>query len=247
MKFQPGDVVYWVSRRKFPSYDYYIEYGIVDEEFSDKVCIDRISVCEHRFIDGVPYNDMPQYGEWHKLPKGWTHKTELFKVTWEVPDKYKVWGINIKNPEEIKQGLEIGALVPLKNIDQSVPRSEIDKHLGWRFRKEYNNSTYKYPYVSLEKNKVYFIYEEAQAEIDAIEAEWKRQADLTDEEWSIELIDKDLDRWAKIYSKSPEEMQRVRDFLLSMDKIEDIETRVFGGDFQWKYWKNKKWRTIILD
>ena len=69
----------------------------------------------------------------------------------------------------------------------------------------------------------------------------------TDEEWSVEQIDHDLQRWAKIYSKSPEEVQNVRDFLLGMDKIEDIETRVFGEDFQWKYWKNKKWRTIVLD
>lgn len=243
MKFNHGDVVYWVERSRHLPYPYRVAFGMVDEEFSDKVCIDRLSIMEHRLIDGIPYNDMPQYGHWQKLPKGWTYNTELFKLTWgELPDI----PCDFKNPEQIKNAFYVGALVLLKDIDQSVPRAEIDKHLGWRFRKEYDESSYRYPYISMEKHKVYFTYKEALAEIDAIEAEWKRQAALTDEEWSIELIDKDLDRWAKIYSKSPEEKQAVRDWIMNLDKIDEVETRIFGGDFQWKYEKNKKWRTVIV-
>lgn len=29
-----------------------------------------------------------------------------------------------------------------------------------------------------------------------------------------------------------------------MKNVEDIETRLFGGNVQWKYWKNKKWLNI---
>ena len=185
--------------------------------------------------------------KWQKLPKGWTYNTELFEMEWRNNDWAVLNTLRIDNSEDIKTALEKGILVYLKDYDQTVPHSEVDKKLGWRIRKEHDDSVYKYPFITLQKNNAFKTYAEAKAVIDAQEAEWKRQSELTDEEWSIEQIDHDLQRWAKIYSKSPEEMQRVRDFLLGMDKIEDIETRVFGGDFQWKYWKNKRWNSIDID
>lgn len=247
MKFQSGDVVYWVERRRRSPYEYYIDYGIVDEEFSDAVCAERLHIKDNRYINGIPYKDFPQYTHWEKLPKGWTYNTQLFEVEWRARDHVVSTVYRIDNPDDIKRALRDGIVVYLKDYDQTVPHSEIDKKLGWRIRKEHDNSTYIYPYVTLQKDNAFKTYAEAKAVIDAQEAEWKRQSELTDEEWSIEQIDHDLQRWAKIYSKSPEEMQRVRDFLLGMDKIEDIETRVFGEDFQWKYEKNKKWRTVVLD
>lgn len=247
MKFQPRDVVYWVGRHKHSPYEYYVDYGIVDEEFSDAVCVDRLHIRDNRYINDVPYKEFPSVTKWQKLPKGWTYNTELFAMEWRNNDWAVLNTLRIDNPEDIKKALELGILVYLKDYDQTVPRSEIDKKLGWRIRKEHDDSFYVYPYVSLQKDKAFKTYAEAKGVIDAQEAEWKRQSELTDEEWSIEQINNDLQRWAKIYSKSPEEVQKVRDFLLGMDKVEDIETRVFGGDFQWKYWKNKKWRTIVLD
>lgn len=244
MKFQSGDVVYWVERHRQPPYEYYIVYGIVDEEFSDAVCAERLHFKDSRYINGIPYKDFPQYTHWKKLPKGWTYNTQLFEVEWRAYDS-AVYRTN--NPDDIKQALKDGIIIYLKDYDQTVPHSEVDKKLGWRIRKEHDDSVYVYPYVTLQRDNAFKTYEEAQVVIDAQEAEWKRQSELTDEEWSIEQIDHDLQRWVKIYNKSPEEMQRVRDFLLGMDKVEDIETRVFGGGFQWKYWKNKKWRTIVLD
>lgn len=248
MKFHSGDVVYWVERHRQSPYEYYIDCGIVDEEFSDAVCAERLHIRDHRFIDNIPYNDFPQFTHWKKLPKGWTYNTKLFEIEWRSDKDWSALGnLKINKPEDIKTAFEQGILIYLKDYDQTVPHSEIDKKLGWRIRKEHDNSTYIYPHVTLQKDNAFNTYAEAKAVIDAQEAEWKRQSELTDEEWSVEQIDHDLQRWAKIYSKSPEEVQKVRDFLLGMDKVEDIETRVFGGDFQWKYWKNKKWRTIVLD
>lgn len=247
MKFQPGDVVYWVGRHKHSPYEYYVDYGIVDEEFSDAVCVDRLHIRDNRYINDVPYKEFPSVTKWQKLPKGWTYNTELFAMEWRNNDWAVLNTLRIDNPEDIKKALELGILVYLKDYDQTVPHSEIDKKFGWRIRKEHDDSVYVYPYVTLQKDNAFKTYAEAQAVIDAQEAEWKRQSELTDEEWAVEQIDHDLQRWAKIYSKSPEEVQKVRDFLLGMDKVEDIETRVFDGDFQWKYWKNKKWRTIVLD
>ena len=247
MKFQPGDVVYWVGRRRHSPYEYYVDYGIVDEEFSDAVCVDRLHIRDNRYINNIPYKEFPSMAKWQKLPKGWTYNTELFEMEWRNNDWTILNTLRIDNPEDIKKALELGILVYLKDYDQTVPHSEIDKKFGWRIRKEHDDSIYVYPHVTLQKDNAFKTYAEAQAVIDAQEAEWKRQSELTDEEWSIEQIDHNLQRWAKIYSKSPEEVQKVRDFLLGMDKVEDIETRVFGGDFQWKYWKNKKWRTVVLD
>lgn len=247
MKFQSGDVVYWVERRRHSPYEYYVNYGIVDEEFSDAVCAERLHIRDNRYINDIPYKEFPSVTKWQKLPKGWTYNTELFEMEWRNNDWAVLNTLRIDNPEDIKKALELGILVYLKDYDQTVPHSEVSNKLGWRVRKEHDNSSYIYPYISLQKDNAFKTYEEAKAVIDAQEAEWKRQSELTDEEWSIEQIDHDLQRWAKIYSKSPEEVQKVRDFLLGMDKIEDIETRIFGGDFQWKYWKNKKWRTIVLD
>ncbi len=247
MKFQQGDVVYWVERHKAPNLDYYVNFGIVDEEFSDAVCVERLHIRDNRYIDGIPYKEFPQYTKWNKLPKGWTYNTQLFEMEWRNNDWFLLTTLKIDNPDDIKTALEKGILVYLKDYDQTVPHSEVDKKLGWRIRKEHDDSVYKYPSISLQKDNAFKTYTEAQAIIDAQEAEWKRQSELTDEEWSIEQIDHDLQRWAKIYSKSPEEVQKVKDFLLGMDKIEDIETRVFGEDFQWKYWKNKKWRTVVLN
>ena len=247
MKFQSGDVVYWVGRHRHSPYEYYVDYGIVDEEFSDAVCIDRLHIRDNRYINDVPYKEFPSVTKWQKLPKGWTYNTELFAMEWRNNDWAVLNTLRIDNPEDIKKALELGILVYLKDYDQTVPHSEIDKKIGWRIRKEHDDSVYVYPHVILQKDNAFKTYAEAQAVIDAQEAEWKRQSELTDEEWAVEQIDHDLQRWAKIYSKSPEEVQKVRDFLLGMDKVEDIETRVFDGDFQWKYWKNKKWRTIVLD
>jgi len=247
MNFQPGDVIYWVAHHKW-STDMYVDFGIVTEEFSDAVCADKLHIYDNRYINGIPYKDFPDVTPWQKLPKGWSYNTVLFDVERKPKEGHDLLkNLQITNPEDIKNALVNGFLVLLKDYDQTVPHSEVSNKLGWRIRKEHDNSTYVYPHVTLQKDKAFKTYEEARAVIDAQEAEWKRQSELTDEEWSVEQIDHDLQRWTKIYNKSPEEVQKVRDFLLGMDKVEDIETRVFGGDFQWKYWKNKKWRTIVLD
>jgi len=247
MEFQSGDVVYWVGRRRHSPYEYYVDYGIVDEEFSDAVCADKLHIRDNRYINDIPYKEFPSVTKWQKLPKGWTYNTELFKMEWRNNDWAVLNTLRIDNPEDIKKALELGILVYLKDYDQTVPHSEVSNKLGWRIIKAHDDSSYVYPHVTLQKDKAFKTYTEAQAVIEAQETEWKRQSELTDEEWSIEQIDHNLQRWAKIYSKSPEEVQRVRDSLLGMDKIEDIESRVFGGEFQWKYWKNKKWRTVVLD
>ena len=101
--------------------------------------------------------------------------------------------------------------------------------------------------MTLQKDNAFKTYEEAQAVIDAHEAEWKRQSELTDEEWSKEEIERDLERARVSHNFSVEDCDKIRDFLFGMDHIDSIETRIYCGEFQWKYEKNKRWNSIDID
>lgn len=67
---------------------------------------------------------------------------------------------------------------------------------------------------------------------------------LTDYEWSVEQIEKTLNRWKVQNDASEEEMNRIKKFILSMENVEYIETRLFGGNVEWKYEDKKRWNTI---
>ena len=93
---------------------------------------------------------------------------------------------------------------------------------------------------------MYFTYEEAKKEVEDNIAEFHRQANLSDYDWSVEQIDKTLNLWKRLSDSSENEVKQYRDWLLGMSNVEDIEVRLFGGNIQWKYWKNKRWMNIEL-
>ena len=39
-------------------------------------------------------------------------------------------------------------------------------------------------------------------------------------------------------------MNRIKKFILSMENVEYIETRLFSGNVEWKYEDKKRWNTI---
>ena len=80
--------------------------------------------------------------------------------------------------------------------------------------------------------------------IDLHNAEFERQANLTDLEWSIEQIDKDINRWAYMYGISSDEKERFRERLMSIDNLENVETRISGGTVQCKYVSKKRWMSV---
>ena len=244
-RFNQGDIVYWCHHKG--NADYSVHYGMVDEQFSDAVVIDYIVPRERRRVDGVPIDEFQSEQRYRKLPKGWTYNTELFKLTWDdfTPEE-KEFVLDISKPETLKEAYDKGYLVKDNTIFHGVIEDEITKD-GFRIVKKYPRESFHHiDHVSIRPDKVYFTYGEAKKEVDENIAEFHRQASLSDYDWSVEQIDKTIERWRYVTDSSPKAMKAYRDWLLNLENIEDIETRIFGGNIQWKYWNKKKWNYIEL-
>lgn len=239
-----GQVVYFLERTGY-NYQYQIHFGIVDDIFSDKVAVKRLTTKENRLIDGIPYDEFKTPTRWQKLPKDWTYNTELFKLTWDdaISEKHKDYRID--NPDDILAAIADGFLIYSNQKDWSHIEAEIDKHQGWRLIRKTDPGDWISFYSTFYYNELYYSYTEAQQQIDAYDNELKRQAALSDEEWSLEQIEKDVDRYLGLNYPDEEiraeRKERIMDWFRSMDHIDDIETRLSGQTIQWKYWKNKKW------
>ena len=242
-RFNQGDIVYWCHQS---GHEYSVHYGIVDEQFSDAVCIDYLSPRERRLIDGVPIDEFQSEQRYRKLPKGWSYDTKLFEITYDklTPEEI-AFPIDITKTETIKEAYNRGFLVKDNRIFHGNVESEITKD-GFRIVKKYPMWQHHIDHTSIRPDKVYFTYEEAKEEVDSNIAEFYRQASLSDYDWSVEQIDKNLRKYQIVNDATDEEVKQYRDWLLVMDNVEDIETRIFGCNIQWKYWKNKRWNNIEL-
>ena len=240
-RFKQGDIVYWCHQ---VGHKYTIGWGMVDEQFSDAVCIDYLHMKESRIVNGIPFNEFENETRYRKLPKGWTYNTELFTLTYDIPKELSSGVLKLDNSEYLIELYNKGVLVKdseisLENIDADITRD------GYRLVKKYPHQSDHASRISVRPDKLYFTYNEAKEEVAKNIAEFTRQANLSEYDWSVEQIDKSLNWWAAQYNINDKVKKAHRDWLLSMENVENIETRVFG-DIQWKYWKNKKWNNIEL-
>ena len=166
----------------------------------------------------------------------------MFEITY---DDIENCAIDIKNPESIKTAYEKGLLVKDSTIFHGTVETEITKD-GYRVVKKYPPYKNHISYTSVRPDKVYFTYEEAKDEVNANIVEFYRQASLSDYDWSVEQIDKTLNRWQYINGETDRLKNEYKEWLLAMDKVEDIETRLSGGEIQWKYCNRQKWNNIEL-
>lgn len=242
-RFNQGDIVYWCHQE---GHIYSVHYGMIDEQFSDAVCIDYIVPRERRLVDGIPINEFESEQRYRKLPKGWTWNTELFELTYEPLTADEIaFKIDATKPETLKYAYEKGYLVKDSTIFHGQIEDEITKD-GFRIVKKYPQWKHHIDHTSVRPDKVYFTYEEAKKEVEDNIAEFNRQANLSDYDWSVEQIDKTLNSWKGLSGASDNEVKQYRNWLLGMSNVEDIEVRLFGGNIQWKYWKNKRWMNIEL-
>lgn len=239
--FHEGDIVYWCHSNGNGKYS--VRFGMVSDQFSDAVIIDYLEPRERRLINGIPIDEFED-NRYHKLPKDWTYNTDLYTLSYsELSEKEISFKLSLKNPETIKDAYDKGYLVKSGTIFHGVIEAEITKE-GYKVVKKYPYWKRHIDYVSIHPDKVYFTYDEAEKEVQVNINEFKCQAELSDYDWSVEQIDKMLRKWQFLITATNFQVQQVRDFLLGMKNVEDIETRISGGLIQWKYWKNKKWLNI---
>ena len=238
-----GEVAYYIKNTDTP-YKYTVHWGIVEEHYHYEVVLQLYEPRERRLINGIPYNDFPNVTEWKKLPKGWTYSTNLYSFDFEPIETDKHYYLS--EPDDLKRAIADGELVKVREKQHTHIDVEIDSKKGYRLVKKSEPYSYHQDWVSKPYMEIYATYEEAQTKIHEIEAEFMRQAELSDYDWSVEQIDKTLNLWKGLSGSSENEVKQYRDWLLGMSNVEDIEVRLFGGNIQWKYWKNKRWNYIEL-
>lgn len=242
-RFKNGDIVYWCHQH---GHEYSVHFGMVNEQFSDAVCIDYLSPKENRRINGIPIDEFKSEDRYKKLPKGWSYNTRLFEMTYDnISDVIDDHLNGCMDSEGIKRLYNKGLLVMDSTKFHGVVEAEITKN-GYRIVKKYPMWQNHITNTSVRPDKVYFTYEEAKREVDDNIAEFNRQAALSEYDWSLEQIEKTINRFIAFTGESDKVREDYKSWFVNMSNLEDIETRIFDGNIQWKYWKNKKWNNIEL-
>lgn len=247
--FPIGSLVYYLKPVKYVPGEianrYFISYGIVIEHYTGEIAIQCYEQKDRRRINGIPVKEFCTPSKWTKLPKGWSYDTVLFNYEFdEVPVELKT--TRLDDSEGILALIQKGLLVKVSENDHAKFTVEIDSKYGWRIIREYDWNDKYSDIISLPYYEVYQTYEEAQQVLNEMIKKVKENAALSDLEWRIKQIDRNLDLWAKMYSISNDEKQMVRQRLLSLENVEDVVTRIGGGGLQWKYDRNKVWKKIEL-
>ena len=247
--FPIGSVVYFIKDKVQRAGDRYtVEFGIVKYHISLSVVeVEMYDFCENRTVDGIPVQDIEFPTRWRKLPKGWTIGDPLWEFgSIDRAEQFpELVNINIHKPEGILKAIEMGLLVKVADKSYYSLETELDRKAGWRIvQKWMPNAPSLYKTANI--RDLYSTYEEAKAVVEDIHREWERQAALSDKEWAIEEIDRTLDRWAACCAIPEEIKLRYREWLMELDYIEDVVTRVYMNEIQWKYDHGRRWRSIVL-
>lgn len=238
-----GEVVYYI--KKNGNHDWKIEFGTIREQFRGEVVINLYEPLDTRLVNGIPYNDFPRMTELKKLPKGWTYNTKLFEYSSaEIPEEMAKLAndISYRDREGIKKLINIGYFVPVSSIDHSHIEAEFINHEGYCLFKNYYPNEYHATNTTCRASELFTDYDEAQKYIDEHYAEMQFESNMSDLEWSVYQIDRVLDKTSMYFTET--KRSGIREHLLEMENVEDIEIRLFGDKIQWKYWKNSRWNNI---
>lgn len=251
--FHEGEIVYWCHN--CGGYRYAVHFGMVDIQYDGGgVNVNYLVPRERRRVNEIPIDEFESEQRYKKLPKGWSCDTRLFEVTYDdFTDDEKSFGMNnnevlsfIDDPEKIKEAYNRGYLVKKEKIFKGEIQAEITKD-GYRIVKGYPMwQPYDPYYVTIHPSQLFDTYEEAKKIVDDNIAEFNRQAELSDYDWAVEQIDKTLDVMRISHRYTEREIQRYREFILDLDRVEDIQTKYCEGGIQWKYIKNTRWKHIEL-
>lgn len=245
-KFPVGSVVYFID--KYSNRGWEVRFGTVEEHYPSCICIQLYDYNRIRTINGVSETEFQTPSKWKKLPKGWNYDTKLIDVQVKniQPETANANRLFICNSEDVAKAIETKVLVKVQYLTYGHYETEISAKYGWRVLHKYAYGEHHPSTITIYWHDVYATYSEAKAIVEGHEAELKRQASLSDYDWSVEQIDNTLGFWANNYNIPDDEKKQYRDWILNQSHVEDIEVRVSSGVLQWKYWKNQRWMNINL-
>lgn len=241
-KFQQGDIVYWCHSEGTGRYK--VRWGRIAGIWKNEVHIEFLHLPENRFVNGIPIDEFQSEKEFRRLPRGWTYNTPLFEITYKEYN-FDPKSIHIDDSKAIKDAYDRGDLVNDRLIFWGNIEADI-KGACYRLIKTYPQHLFHYSHEVVPADRLYRTYAEAKAEGEAQAAEFQRQVNLSDTEWSLEQIDKTLYRWQQNYHISDEEVRQKHDYFAALPLVEDVVVRLFKGKLQWKYDHKKQWQDIEL-
>lgn len=246
-KSDEGKIVYFLKDLYIGERNPFISFGVIDYvyEYDRKAVVDYITHKDLRIINGIPikeFNGTP----FKKLPNGWDYDMRLFKEEYEeLPDIYS--SIDIRNPNSLLYYLDQGLLIRENDShDRSEILSEIKKG---EFRVYKKFKAHDITHMTYDFDELFFSWEDAQNKRNEIINERKRVANLSDEEWSIELIKRTVIHWANINKKGDAEVwiERAMRRFMEFKDLENLEARCVGVGLQWKYSNKKRWNNLNLE
>lgn len=244
-KFKEDDIVYVIRRRGF---ERYVQLGIVSNVSERNVRVEFLTLKDRRTINGIDINEWSD-DRYHKLPKNWDKTTSLYESgtkPWDKETEKELKDTSIKDKDKIKKLYDKGVVVEKYKTFTGEIQVDVDSHRGYRIYQSWRNdhelkgATYLY-------YNVYETYEQAYKEVEKYEAELKRQSELSDEEWSLEQIDNELNYWRDITNASPQEVMIVRNYILSQGDVVELECKHFRDGLKWKKEKQKRWNSLPDD
>lgn len=236
-----GTVVFYIHQHGMKRE---VKWGVIADRYPHNVVLELYDVFERRTINGIPYDEFVPDERYQKLPKGWTYNTRLFTQEYrKIPSEMgaALRKLAITCPQNIQRAIDVGYFVPVRTIDYSHIDVDYQKSQGFRLIKTMYRDEHHPTNLTFAWNEIYADYRDAAESVRQHEEEMLIEAEMGDLEWSVYEIDHNLNRAAGM---SESDRIKCHDFLLSMDNVEDIETRVCGGYIQWKYCNNKKWNSI---
>lgn len=240
-----GEVVYYI--KKNGNREWKVEFGTTQGQFLGEIIIKLYALLETRLVNGIPYNDFPRITELKKLPKGWTYNTKLFEYSRaKIPEEMRQSAstTSIRDREGIKKLIDMGYFVSVSSKDDSHIEVEFVNHEGYRLVKKSYLDEYRDANTTCRAYEVFTDYDEAQKYVDEHYSEMQFESNMSDLEWSVYQIDRVLDKTSMYFTET--KRNGIREHLLEMKNVEDIEIRFFNGRIQWKYWKNSRWNNIEM-
>ena len=244
-KFPQGSVVYYIESVQNTQL---VKFGLAHEYFHDALRVKLLHVKDARLINGIPYSEFETPTRKKKLPKGWTYNTVLWEEDCSESLFDKIGGIQLNEPDKILEAYNKGYLIDAEKYDDSWIEAVIEQD-GYYLKRVYP-SLYNQPqrrtnpYIFVPYHKVYHTFEEAQKVVDDWKAEQQRKGQLTDFEWNKEALEYELGRFQRMYNKSDEDIQQIKDFILTRPDFEDLDFKIGQGMFQFKNYKRKRWINV---